>query len=178
MLSVVTSQDLNKVQLSISGELTDEMRWEHRAHERVMESVNNGSLREGFQNLHIVRHPNVLIDQMVADGALPTDCKIGKTKFMGLSKFQRTAIATPVTYLMQYEGRIHNWIEDHTSHNPIDVFNVLLACAVIGASQGHCNTASAALSALYRTVRELPSGKARTKLLRDKERTLKLISGD
>lgn len=176
MLSVVSAQDLNKVQLSMSGELTDGDRYEHRAHAHVMLSVDSGSLKEGFRNLSVVRDIHHIINLMVSKGVIPAECKIGRQSMMGLSRFNRTALNTPVAYLWEHQARIRNWVEDNTKYNANDVFNALLAGAVIGASLGYTKTRSQALRNLYTGVRMLPTGKARTKLLADREQCLRLMS--
>ena len=141
-----------------------------------MKSMNEGSLKDGFQNLNMVGPVHHIIDALVKAGVLPEGARIGRLGFFGLTRFTRTAVSTPVIYLMKYEPEIKNWVEDNTQHNPDDVFNVLLAGAVIGASLGQTATQSDALNSLYRAVAALPSGKAKTKLLSDKATCLDLIS--
>ena len=138
-------------------------------------SVDSGSLKEGFRNVNVIREIHHIIDLMVMAGVLD-ECKIGKQAMMGLTRFQRTALKTPVPYLWEHQNRIKNWIEDHTHYNANDVFNALLAGAVIGASLGHTETYSKALRNLYTGVQNLPSGKARTKLLANREECLRLCS--
>ena len=141
-----------------------------------MQSVDSGSLMEGFRNTYVIRDIHHIIDLMIREGVIPEDSKLGVMPMMGLSKFQRTAINTPIPYLWQHQTRIKNWIEDNTPYSANNVFNALLAGAVIGASLGYTVTYSKALRNLYREVRALPSGRARTKLLRDRDECLKVIS--
>lgn len=178
MLNAITSQDLNQVQLSTYGELTTAMRHEHRAHQHVQNSMFLQSLAQGFNNISTIYRPDLLIAQLIHEGILPDTAELGRQKFCDLGHLQRTALSAPVSYLMEKEEEIKQWVEDHTPYNPNDVFNVLIGGAMIGASLGVVPLASPTQAKLYSRVNALPDSHTKIKVLRDKDRILKLLSAD
>lgn len=175
MRNAVTVQDLLRVESSISGEVTTVARHELRGLIMTIESIIDGSLVDGLNNLEAVRQIHRIIDGLVDEGILPDDARIGRESFLGIKSFSRTAIRTPVYYLMEYQEDIEAWVEDHTSHRGIDVFKVLIAAAEIGASMGMTPTQSGVLNVLFPAIRGLPSGQAKMKALRNKDVLLKLL---
>lgn len=144
----------------------------------AIQSMNDGSLKEGFRNLEVITQIHHLIDKMLSEGVLPEGSKLGRRNLMGLSKLRRTAIRTELGYLMEYQSDITNWVEDNTQHSGTAVFNCLVAGAVIGASLGYTDTESTALLHLFNTMSSLPSGKARMNLLLDKTALMKQLAAD
>lgn len=178
MLNEITSQDLNQVQLSTYDELSSRMRNEHRAHQSVMNSLTSQSLAKGFKNISVIRRPDVLIQLLVNEGILPEEAELGRQRFCDMGYLERTALSAPISYLMENEERIKEWVEDNTEHFPDDVFNVLIGGAIIGASLGAVPLASPTLRTLYSRINALPDTASKTKVLRQKDRVLALISAE
>ena len=178
MLNEITSTDLNKAELSKFGELSSKMRHEHRAHQAVMNSLATQSLAKGFKNIAVIRRPDVLIKLLIEEGILPDESNIGRQKFMGVGYLERTALAAPIAFLEERQERIKEWVEDNTRHFPDDVYNVLIAGSVLGATLGFVEMSSNSLSTLYSRMRALPDTACKTKVLRDKDRMLRLINAD
>ena len=177
MLNAVTVQDLLQAESSISGEVTTVARQELRGLIMTIESIIDGSLVDGLDNLEAIRHIHRIIDALVDEGILPDDARIGRESFAGIKSFCRTAIRTPVYYLMEYQEDIEAWVEDNTRHRGSDVFKVLITCAEIGASMGMTPMQSGVLNVFFPALNALPSGQAKMKALRNKDVLLKLLPG-
>lgn len=154
------------------------MRHEHRAYEGVINSLAAQSLKTGFKNIAVVRRPDVLIRLLIEEGILPEDSDLGRQRFHDMGYLQRTALSAPIAFLEERQEQIKEWVEDNTEHTAEDVYNVLRAGAVIGASLGYVRTASPVLNTFYSRIRSLPDTGSKTKILRNKESIINLISAD
>lgn len=143
-----------------------------------MNSLATQSLAKGFKNIAVIRRPDLMIKMLIDEGILPDESDLGRQKFCDMGYLQRTALAAPIAYLEERQEEIKEWVEDHTEHFPDDVYNVLIAGSVIGASMGYVELASPALSTLYSRVTALPDTGSRSKVLRSKEAMLNLIDAD
>lgn len=178
MLNEITSQDLNQVQLSTFKELSNRMRHEHRAHQAVMNSLSSQSMAKGFKNIAIIRRPDLLIKLLIEEGILPEESGLGRQKFCDMGYLERTALSAPVSFLMENEEKIKEWVEDNTEHFADDVFNILIGGAIIGSSLGMVSLASPTLKRLYSRINALPDTTSKTKVLRSKDRVMTLLSAD
>ena len=178
MPNEITAQDLNLIQKEKFGNVSTRMRLEHRAVEKVMNSLSAQSLQKGFNNIAVIYQPQALIRLMVNEGILPEDCGLGRKRFCGTSYLTRTALSAPIAFLEENEEKIKEWVEDNTKHSADDVYNILRAGSVIGASLGYVDLASNTLHTFYSRMRALPDAGSRSKVLRDKDRILRLISSD
>ena len=149
------------------GQLTNAARNEHRAYEKVIESLHTRSVQTGFKNRDVVRDIDKLVRRMAKEGVLPTDCYIGRLRFSGLSRLERVAIKCPLTYLEAEREKIHNWVEDNTDYNAEDVFNALRCGAVIATSQGLVPATSPVITELVKGVSDLKSGTKKMAAFRD-----------
>lgn len=143
-----------------------------------MNSLTTQSLAKGFNNIAVVRRPDLLIKLLIQEGILPDESDIGRQKFCDMGYLERTALMAPIAYLEERQEEIKEWVEDNTEHFPDDVYNVLIAGSVIGASLGYVELSSTALSTLYSRINALPDTNCKTKVLRSKDRVLRLIDAD
>lgn len=177
-LNVITSQDLNQIVLQTSDNLTQAKRVEHRAVQRVFNSLSQGSLQKGHHHQYVIRRPDRIIRGLVNAGLLPSYAEMGRQDFLGLTAFERTAINTPIWYLESHKEEIMDWIEDNTDDEPEEVFRILQAGSIIGASTGAYECMSEAVNRLAGRLNALPSGKARMAVLRNPGSLVALISAN
>lgn len=174
----ITVQDLNSELVTKTGQLSNAERNDHRALIKTYRSLANMSIKDGCNNGAIIFRPDVHIEGLIKAGILPEGCVIGRHKFVGLGYLERTALNVPVNYLMEVEHAIKDWVEDHTSDNPDDVFDALLVGSMIAGSQGFYSFSSPLLNTMTSRLRALPDTSTKVKVLRNKDSLFKLTSAD
>ena len=174
----ITAKDLNQMQLSMFGSLSQIQRLEHRALERCMNSLALQSMKDGHKNTEIIRRVDLVLKMLVNMELLPPEGIIGRQKFMDMPYLHRTALATPISYLEEYRDAIKDAIEDHTDYNADETFSVISGGSIIASTQGYFPMASDLGQRMINRVNALPDTNTRSKVLRDKDRLIKLISSD
>ncbi len=133
-----------------------------------MNSMSVLSIKEGNNHEVVITQIHRIVERLVKAGVLPADAIVGRQEFLGVPYLKRTAIASPVRYLEQYEEDIKAYIEDNLPrYNPDDVYNILLIGSVIGGTQGFYVFETQILNKLVRVTDALPGTSNKMAVLRN-----------
>jgi hypothetical protein len=158
------------------SEPTRVQRHECRAVARALNSMSLLSIKEGNNHDVVITQIHRIIERLVAVGVLPADAVIGRQEFLGVPYLKRTAIASTIFYLDEYEEVIKDYIEDNLpQYNPDDVFNILLIGSVIGSTLGFSTFDAPILNKLVRVTNALPGTTTKMSVLRSPESLEKLL---
>lgn len=141
-----------------------------------MNSMALLSIKEGNNHEAVITQIHRVVERLVHAGVLPKDAVVGRQEFLGVPYLKRTAIASPVSYLEEYEEDIKAYIEDNMpQYNPDDVYNILLIGSVIGGTQGFYVFNTPILNRLVRVTDALPGTSNKMAVLRNPESLEKLL---
>ena len=128
-------------------------------------------VRDGCRNLHTVQRPDAIIAALIKGAILPPSALVGKLQFGSLI---RTGCAVDISYLVQYELEIKDWVEDNTNYNADDVFNVLGIGSVLALFNNKINARSELLRDIGPVIASLPPA-MQTKCMTSRETVDKLF---
>lgn len=151
---------------------------EHRIFQIALNALASKSVQAGCKNSGVIRRPDLLIEGMVRDGILPEVSVIGRWGLLDVPTFQRTALAVDIRYLAEHEEAILNWIEDNSSVDPQEAFNVLCYGSLVGATLGVNGCVSEALDKVIKLLASAPSLQDRMAFARNLRPLLGLPSAD
>ena len=150
-----------------------EMRREHRAFVKALESVIAQSVCDGHMNTKVIQRPDVLIKRLVNAGIFETDAVLGRIKFGTL---ERTGLNVTMRYLVQREEEIKNFIEDNTDYKADEAYDVLAFGIIMATMNGTQEANSPAIQQISSVMRVLPPSMQQA-LIDSKENIKRLLSG-
>jgi hypothetical protein len=101
----------------------------------------------------VIQRPDALINKLISVGIFNEDAVLGRLQF---GPMKRTGLNVTMRYLVFREQEIKNVIEDHTSYDADEAFNVLCFGVVLAVTQGLTEAESPMVGKVAKVVKVLP----------------------
>ena len=102
----------------------------------------------------VIKRPDVVINKLIEVGIFNEEAVLGRVQFGAI---KRTGLNVTMRYLVVREQEIKDFIEDNTSHDADEAFNVLCFGVMLAVMQGTTEAESPMIKRVSAVTKVLPA---------------------